>query len=148
MNPSNRIPAGNGERGGQFAAHSHAEPEVALTDEAGPPGQDPGEGDDLEADYLEAMVNSIDVDARSEASTDLAITDAQLSRLSDPATQPPIVRWSVSCLPYEGVADRASVDPDPVIRASALVGFGLSVQNRRRLEVDPDVLMVTGRLTA
>ncbi len=143
MNPSNRIPAGNGERGGQFAAHSHAEPEVALTDEAGPPGQDPGEGDDLEA-----MVNSIDVDARSEASTDLAITDAQLSRLSDPATQPPIVRWSVSCLPYEGVADRASVDPDPVIRASALVGFGLSVHNRQRLEVDPDVLMVTGRLTA
>ena len=143
MNPSNRIPAGNGERGGQFAAHSHAEPEVALTDEAGPPGQDPGEGDDLEA-----MVNSIDVDARSEASTDLAITDTQLSRLSDPSTQPPIVRWSVSCLPYEGVADRASVDPDPVIRASALVGFGLSVHNRQRLEVDPDVLMVTGRLTA
>jgi len=143
MNPSNRIPAGNGERGGQFAAHSHAEPEVALTGGVGPPEPDPGEGDDLEA-----MVNSIDVDARSEASTDLRITDAQLSRLSDPATQPPIVRWSVSCLPYEGVADRASVDPDPVIRASALVGFGLSVHNRRRLEVDPDVLMVTGRLTA
>jgi len=143
MNPSNRIPAGNGERGGQFAAHSHAEPEVALTGGVGPPEPDPGEGDDLEA-----MVNSIDVDARSEASTDLRITDAQLSRLSDPATQPPIVRWSVSCLPYEGVADRASVDPDPVIRASALVGFGLSVHNRQRLEVDPDVLMVTGRLTA
>ena len=128
MNPSNRIPAGNGERGGQFAAHSHAEPDVALTGEAGPPDTDPG----VLAD-LEAMVSSIDVDARSEASTD---------------TQPPIVRWSVSCLPYEGVADRASVDPDPVIRASALVGFGLSVHNRRRLEVDPDVLMVTGRLTA
>ncbi len=143
MNPSNRIPAGNGERGGQFAAHSHAEPDVALTGEAGPPDTDPG----VLAD-LEAMVNSIDVDARSEASTDLRITDAQLSRLSDPDTQPPIVRWSVSCLPYEGVADRASVDPDPVIRASALVGFGLSAHNRRRLEVDPDVGVVTGRLTA
>jgi len=141
MNPSNRIPAGNGERGGQFAAHSHAEPDVALTGEAGTPDTD------TLAD-LEAMVNSIDVDARSEASTDLRITDAQLSRLSDPSTQPPIVRWSVSCLPYEGVADRASVDPDPVVRASALVGFGLSVHNRRRLEVDPDVLMIKGRLTA
>jgi len=141
MNPSNRIPAGNGERGGQFAAHSHAEPDVALTGEAGPPNTG------VLAD-LEDMVNSIDVDARSEASTDLRITDAQLSRLSNPDTQPPIVRWSVSCLPYEGVADRASVDPDPVIRASALVGVGLSVHNRRRLEVDPDVLMVTGRLTA
>jgi len=141
MNPSNRIPAGNGERGGQFAAHSHAEPDVALTGEAGPPNTG------VLVD-LEDMVNSIDVDARSEASTDLRITDAQLSRLSDPDTQPPIVRWSVSCLPYEGVADRASVDPDPVIRASALVGVGLSVHNRRRLEVDPDVLMVTGRLTA
>lgn len=148
MNPHNRIPAGNGERGGQFAAHSHAEPDVELGGGAPPPEEDPSERADVGADYLEAMVNSVDIEARSEASTDLAITDAQLSRLSDPATQPPIVRWSVSCLPYEGVADRASVDPDPVIRASALVGFGLSMHNRRRLEIDPDVVMVTGRLTA
>lgn len=138
-----RAPAGSGERGGQFiAARAHAEPGFEL---------DAGTDTELELgtdSVVEAMVSGDDVEDRAAASTDLRVTVGQLRRLADPATQPVLVRWSVSCLPYDGVADRASRDPDPVVRACALAGSGLSAPNQRRLERDPEVALATARLTA
>lgn len=66
------------------------------------------------------------------------VTVDELNEMLD-HSQPLSVRAAVARMPYPGVAEKASHDPSPLVRALSHEGWDLSEQSRRRLSQDPQV---------
>ena len=66
------------------------------------------------------------------------VTPDELDGLLD-HSQPVHVRAAAARTPYPGVAERASYDPNPLVRALALEGWDLTEESRERLKRDPGV---------
>lgn len=66
------------------------------------------------------------------------VTVDELNEMLD-HSQPLSVRAAVARMPYPGVAEKASHDPSPLVRALSHEGWDLSAQSRRRLSQDSQV---------
>lgn len=66
------------------------------------------------------------------------VTDRELEILGSPDA-PLMSRLMVANTPYPGVAERASHDESPLVRAVALTGWDLPHRDARRLSSDPQV---------
>lgn len=122
--------------GGQFAATRHQESDLVI-------GIDTPTDDEIAASVgrdLDAVVAHPDPEIRIIATANAFITDEHLTNLLDPGSQPVEVRWATARLPFPGIAEVASKDPHPVVKAAALDEWDLSDERRRELEADDDVV--------
>lgn len=114
---------------------------------------DPGDWDSDDAPSTE-MVLAADSDGlwpyvrsqnrfvRAEAAANPSLTDEQLAELQDP-DQPYLVRHVAAQVITYGAAERASHDPDPVVRFISRDGFDLSPESRERLAQDQMVSRIS-----
>lgn len=94
---------------------------------------------DASADEIRNLVDSPDHVVRAELPSYPNVTDDVLERLQQP-DQELTTRQSVLATMYPGVAERASNDDHPLIRAHALhTGWDLHDSTRKRLEKDGGV---------
>jgi len=145
-----RIPPGT-PSGGQFSAHRHGEadlqlrftPAEAQEERDMPARPSPAQVTSASPDELWAYIEHPDPSVRVDAACNLEVTVAQLNVLLDPTRQPAQVRWLTARLPWSGVAEQASRDPNPLVRlVAAEEGWDLSPDTRARLAADPDVIRV------
>ena len=154
-----RKPAGTPE-GGQWAPSGHAEGDFVLAPEGVRPelvAEVTSHPHDANPDLiLKATSKEVDWILEHGSSTHMAtlslrndLTREQYLRLLDPE-QPFSARLDVvgkCALGIPGLADKASYDPHPVIRAhAAYLGWDLSPERKRALLEDPEVLRVAEKM--
>ena len=154
-----RKPAGTPE-GGRWAPSGHEEGDFALAPEGVRPelvGEVTAHQHDADPDMLlRATPKEVDWVLEHGTSTHMAtlarrndLTKEQYLRLLGPE-QPFSARLDVvgkSSLGITGLADKASFDPHPVIRAyAAYLGWDLSPERKQALLADPQVLRVAKKM--
>ncbi|MPV51034.1 hypothetical protein GCG21_13665 [Pseudactinotalea sp. HY160] len=114
--------------GGQFAETAKASPGLSL-------GQDPHSGDPLRPSGDDSrQVREL---AKIASRPDVSVAELNMLLSHD---QPLVVRVAAARTPYPGVAEKASYDPSPYVRALALEGWDLSEESRSRLSADQGVM--------
>lgn len=96
---------------------------------------------------LDRSHSSRDVAALEQVAYKPTVRIAELNDLLD-HHQPVCVRAAVARTPYPGVAEKASYDPEPLVRALAMEGWDLSAASRQRLAADEGVGQVLRVLRA
>lgn len=131
--------------GGQFAEEQRSEAEgVTLTPEPSMVST-LMKVDEADAEQLWTYVNHPNRDVRAACIDNPNLTGEQIDVLAD--DEDFAVRYWLAGLPYGGIADRMADDPDPVIRARALMeGPDLAAETRSRLEADPAIAKVQDAL--
>lgn len=128
---------------GRFSATEHGEGNVTV-------GGKPSFPDVAAAtpDQIRDMARtSHDPDVLAELTSSPAIPDDVLEHLAD-HSQDTSVRLAAVQTGYAGTADRASHDPNPLVRAMAAWGWDVSETNRNRLRHDRGVQHVLGLISA
>ena len=121
-----RRPAGApGSAGGQFAATNRPAPGISL--------------DAPSEEHLAAVFDEAEGTFNTN---DLQATAAMLGH-----EQPTEVRAAAARTVYPGVAEAASHDPDPLVRAIAMDGWDLPADSAHRLRSDPQVQAVMAFVT-
>lgn len=140
----NRVPRGV-TGGGRFAPGSLRRAPVALDgDPSANELPSPEEVLTAEGDRLWQLVRHPDPLVRAECAANPYLTEEHRIALADPTVQPPEVRSAVARLPNPGVASRACLDPDPVVRWLAQVnGWDLTPAEREHLSSDTEVARVS-----